>query len=148
MKFSKLVFASCVVLLLSSGCASLAPNKYVTQRVEMDTDPVLMFAAVHSFAQEQGWALTTVAPRAGYIEALTPIRILGAVEVRDRWTFRVNANGIEATKELEAHFGKDEWETSPYVCDGYEYQVERETLSDIVSFLNSNRTVLAANIGR
>ena len=143
MRAGKLVFASCVTVLLASGCAGLSPNVYVTQRVAMDTDPTVTFEGVKSFAQEQGWKLETVAPRAGYIEALTPHRLLGAVEVRDRWTFRVSANGIEATKELEAHFGRDTWERSPYVCDGYEYQVERETLSDIVSYVNTNRTVLA-----
>ncbi len=146
MRAEKLSFATCVTLLLASGCAG--SSVYVTQRVAMDTDPALAFLAVEAFAKEQGWTLTTVAANAGYIEALTPNRILGAVEVRDRWSFRVTANGIEATKELEAHFGPDEWERSPYVCDSYEYLEERATLSDIVSFLNSNRTVLAAHTRR
>lgn len=146
MRAGKLVFATCLTVLLASGCAS--SSVYVTQRVAMDTDPTFAFSAVKAFAAEQGWTLTTVAPRAGYLEALTPVRVLGAVEVRDRWTFRVMTDGIEATKELEAHFGRDEWERSPYVCDSYEYREERATLSDIVSFMNTNRTVLAANTGR
>lgn len=137
------IAASLLTLALGSGCASLNPM-YVTQRVDVDTEPALAFEAIKRFAMEQGWLLTTVSPGAGHVEALTPKRLLGSVEVRDRWTFRVRADGIDVTKELEAHFDANEWSRTPYVCDGYEYREERETLNTILSYLNRPAPVLTA----
>ncbi|MEM6733521.1 MAG: hypothetical protein AAF658_18320 [Myxococcota bacterium] len=126
-------------ILTVSGCAGAVQQVYVTQSVSMDTEPKLVFLAVKDFVEDQGWSLETVSPRAGYIEALTPIRQTGSVATRDRWTFRVTATGLEATKELEAHFDSGIWSGSPYVCDTYAYAEEKQTLSDIVSILNTDR---------
>ncbi|MEM6274823.1 MAG: hypothetical protein AAF735_06240 [Myxococcota bacterium] len=142
----RIVHFSWLTLLLVSGCA--AANPYVTQRVSMDTDPKLAFIAIESFVHEQGWTVVETSNVTHRVEALTPIRTLGAVPVRDRWRFHVVGHVLEVTKDLEASFDGVSWQTSSEVCDTYEYKVEHQTISDILDFVENRRVALAQDLSK
>lgn len=142
----RIVHFSWLTLLLVNGCA--AANPYVTQRVSMDTDPKLAFIAIESFVHEQGWTVVETSNIARSVEALTPTRTLGSVPVRDRWRFHLRGNVLEVEKDLEASFDGVSWQTSSEVCDTYEYKVERNTISDILDFVENRRVAFARDLSK
>ena len=101
-----------------------------------------------AYAKNQHWVIvsTSVGPSPA-VEALSPSVDVSGMGMRNRWLFWVEDNQVVTEMRLEVRFDPavDVWESSPVLCDTYEYQNEQRHLQGLAELAASRiHPVLAA----
>lgn len=118
-------------LAFATSCA--ASRAY--ERVAVTTTipaPTMQETVVEALAA-RGYEIVANDAQIGRVEALELVADEPSFGARYRWRFWVRPAELEVELVYEARFAADEraWESSPYVCAGYEYLREREALAEI-----------------
>ncbi len=104
----------------------------------------VLFSAVLSVANQQGWSIVKIKRSQGIVETLTPLDEYG---LRNRWTFKVESNSITLARRIEQQTDTeptDQWYLKEIVCVGYGYAREMILLAEIRAELSPPSPVVAA----
>ena len=138
------------LLILTSGCAGVGiyETMYEAQRIHLEPAHVSLGALIADYVATQGWRIRAADSR--IVEAVTPGEEIAGMEIRSRWFFFIQPDGIAVRKHLEARFDPriDEWTSSTQVCRTYEYQTERGHLAALEKYVRARTAVAAAALSQ
>ena len=141
---------SIVSMLLVAGCSTVGFGErlYEAQRLELSGSRKTLADLIVAYAKDQQWVVVarSVGPNPS-VEAVSPKIDVSGMGMRNRWLFWVEDNQVVTEMRLEVRFDPavDVWESSPVLCDTYEYQNEHRHLQGLAAFAASrSRPVLAA----
>ena len=141
-----------VIALFVAGCSMVGFDQklYEAQRLELFGSRDALVELVVAYARAQNWVIvsTSVGPNAA-VEALSPSVDVVGMGMRNRWFFWVEDNEVKAELRLEVRFDPavDVWESSPVLCDTYEYQDEQRHLQKLAEFAGKRRPSQVAALG-
>jgi hypothetical protein len=117
-----------LVILTSTACISTSGYRAPSLTIAAVT-PVVC-EAITRLALAEGWALVTVAPDCGLVEAVSGTETTHGVAMRERWRFTVADYDVAVTRMLEVQLEPGSgWQSESKVAAGYGYEREHQVLA-------------------
>jgi hypothetical protein len=141
-----------VSMVLTTGCSMVGIDQklYEAQRLELSGGRKALGDLIVAYTKDQRWAIvaTSVTPNPA-VEALSPPVEVSGMTMRNRWFFWAEDNQVLVEMRLEVRFDPavDVWESSPVLCDTYEYQNEQRHLKGLAEFASTRAHPVLAAVG-
>ena len=146
------VMGALVGVLALAGCSEVGFGQklYEAQHLALTGGRRALTDLIVTYAHAQHWVIvsTSVGPNPT-VEALSPNVDVSGMTLRNRWLFWAEDNQVRVVMQLEVRFDPavDVWESSPVLCETYEYQNEQRQLQGLAELAASRNPPMVVAAG-